>query len=148
MTDLKKLADGGFCAEEHCFAAGGVVELADSQLAGLHWEITRKSATRKRGIITVGYTMRLLRTVHFSVLRAACLRPGKILLATQQPPHRVTSCPLTVASVDIVEDSETCSCQVELTAITCWFGGNFHAPLPGDEDTYMTLNPQLVTRNS
>ena len=140
MTDLKKLADGGFCAEEHCFAVGAAVELADSHLAGLQWEITRKSATRKRGIITVGYTLRLIHTVHFSVLRAACLRTGKPLVATQQPPQRGTSCPLTVASVDIVEDSETCACQVELTAVTCWFGGNFHAPLP-EADTYMSLTP-------
>ncbi len=76
MTDLKKLADSGFCAEEHCFAAGGVLELADSQLAGLHWQILHKSATRKRGIITVAYKLKLLKTVHYDVLRAACLRPG------------------------------------------------------------------------
>lgn len=142
MTDIKKLADSGFCAEEHCFAAGAVVEFADSQLAGLHWQITRNAVTRKRGIITVGYTLQLLRTVHYAVLRRACLRPGKTLVATQQYPKSPTSCPLTVASVEIVEDSKTCACQVELTACTCWFGGNFHAPLP-EEDTYMTL-----TRNS
>lgn len=141
MTDLKKLADGGFCAEEHCFAAGGVVELSDSQLAGLHWEILRKSATRKRGIITVAYKLRLLRTVHYGVLVNAGLRPGKTLVATQQPPQRVTSCPLTVATVDIVEDKATCACQVELTAVTCWFGGHFNAPL-AELDTYkpLTLN--------
>lgn len=138
MTDLKKLADGGFCAEEHCFAAGAAVELDDSHLAGLHWEILRKSATRKRGIYTIGYKLRLLRPVHYGVLRAACLRPGKNLVATQQPPQRPTICPLTVASVDIVKDAETCSCQVELTAVTCFFGGNFHAPMP-EADTYMTL---------
>lgn len=119
------------------------MELDDSQLAGLHWEILRKAATRKRGIITVAYKMQLLKTVHYDVLRAACLRPGKTLVATQQPPNSATSCPLTVVSVDIVEDMATCACQVELTAVTCWFGGNFHAPLPGEEDTYMTL-----TRNS
>ena len=140
MKDISTLADSCFCAEEHCFAAGAAVELDDSHLAGLHWEILRKSATRKRGIITVGYTLRLLRTVHFSVLRAACLRPGRTLVATQQPPQRPTICPLTVASIDIVKDKATSACQVELTAVTCFFGGNFHAPLP-EADTYMTLNP-------
>lgn len=143
MTDLKTLAGSCFCAEEHCFAVGAAVELADSQLAGLRWKILRKSATRKRGIYTVAYKLLLLKTVHYDVLRAACLHWGKTLVATQQPPQRPTSCPLTVASVGIVEDAETCACQVELTAVTCWFGGNFHAPLPGEEDTYMTL-----TRNS
>lgn len=138
MTDLNTIADSSFCAEAHCFAVGAVVELADSSLAGMHWEITRKAAKRKRKITTVAYTLRLLCSVHYSVLRAACLRPGKIMVATQQPPQRATSCPLTVASVDIVEDAETCVCQVKIIAVTCFFDGSFHSPLP-EADTYMTL---------
>jgi hypothetical protein len=138
MIDINTLADSRFFAETHCFAAGAAVELDDSQLAGLHWQIIHKAATRKRQIITVAYKLRLLHPVHYAVLHAACLRPGKTLVATQLPPERVPCCPLTVTWVDIVEDAETCSCQVEITAVTCFFGGSFHAPMP-EADTYMTL---------
>lgn len=138
MNDNKTLADSVFCAAADCFAAGAVVEFDDSALAGLHWQIIHKAATRKRQITTVAYKLRLLLPVHYAVQRAACLRPGKNLVATQKPPHRNMSSPLTVASVDIVEDAETCACQVELTAVSCWFGGNFHAPMP-EADTYLTL---------
>lgn len=130
MTDIKTLADSCFCAEEHCFAAGAVVELADSHLDGLRWEILRKSASRKRGITTVIYLLRLLRPVHRAVLSVPSLRPGTTLVATQQPPQRALSCPLTVVSVDIEVDCQTSACQVELSAVTCWGGGSFHAPLP------------------
>ena len=105
MTDFKALEDYFFCAEEHCFAAGAVVELDDSHLDGLHWEIHRKRASRKRGITTVCYTLRLLRTVQRGALSVASLRPGTTLVATQHPPLRAMSCPLTVASVDIVASS-------------------------------------------
>ena len=135
MTDLKKQVDGGFCAEEHAFAVGAVVELADSQLAGLHWEITRKAVTRKRGITTVAYKLRLLRSEHHAVMVNTEPLLFKTLVATQQPPQRTTSCPLTVAAVTIVEDKLTSSCQVELSTVTCWFGGNFHAAVPDAPST-------------
>lgn len=150
MTDIKKLADSFFCAEEHCFAAGAVVVLAASHLDGLHWEITSKRASRKRGITTVLYTLRLLRPVQRAALSFTSLRPGTNLVATQQPPQRALSFPLTVVSVDIVVDIPTSACQVELTAVTCWVGGSFHAPLPEahtDKPSIFirTLNPYFKT---
>lgn len=138
MTKLSNLAAASFCVDEHCFAVGSAVELADSHLAGLRWEITSQAARKKRQIITVGYTLRLILPVHLAARVNAGLRPGKTLVATQQRPERDTSCPLTVASVDIVVDAETSSCQVEITAVTCFFGGSFHAPLP-EANTYITL---------
>ena len=144
MPDNKKLSAADDGPLEHDFAVGGVLELADSQLAGLHWEITRKSVTRKRAITTVAYKLRLLRNVHITVMVNAGLLPGKTLVATQQPPHRVTSCPLTVASVAIENDKKTCACQVEIIAVSCWFGGIFQAPMP-DADTDL---PSTVIRNS
>lgn len=137
MTNINTLADSCSCAAAPGFAVGAVVELADSHLAGLHWEITRKSARRKRSITTVVYTLRLLRTVQPSVLVNADLFPCKTLDATQLTPEGDTSCPLTVASVNIKAVTQTRACQVEITAVTLWFGGNFHAPLP-EADTYMT----------
>lgn len=122
--------------------AGAVVELDDSHLDGLQWKITSKSVSRKRGLTTVVYTLWLLRPVQRAALSVPSLLPGTPLVATQLPPHRDMSCPLTVTSVDIGVISPTSVCQVELSAVTCWSDGCFHAPLP-EEDTE---KPSIVIR--
>lgn len=137
MTNINTLADSCSCAAAPGFAVGAVVELADSPLAGLHWQITNKATARKRKITTVAYTLRLLCPAHHAKLVYAVLRPGNTLVATQQSPQRDTRSPLTVAAVDIVKDTETCAFQVVFTAVTCFFDGRFSAPLP-EADTYIT----------
>lgn len=109
-------------------AAGSVVEFADSRLAGLQWQITSKVVTRQRKITTVGYTLRLLHPVRQAAIPVACLRPGEPLVATQQPPQRAISCPLTVVSVTIEAYSTKNVCQVELNTVTCSSDGSFLPP--------------------
>ena len=93
MTKLSNLAAASFCVDEHCFAVGSAVELADSHLAGLRWEITSQAARKKRQIITVGYTFRLILPVHLAARVNAGLRPVKPWSPRSSAPKETRAAP-------------------------------------------------------